>query len=153
MSALREYIISVITVAFLGGLLCDLLKEGTGKEVVRLLYGLSLTLTVICPFTDIRMGDVTKQAAPLLVEGRIASSDGEKMAERAMSDIIKRETEAYIQNKAADYHTDLAVEIVLENAVPVSVIMKGSVSPYAKAQLEMMLEEELNISKENQQWT
>jgi hypothetical protein len=36
--------------------------------------------------------------------------------------------------------------------VPISVEIRGSVSPYGKQQLTKLLEEELGIAKENQLW-
>ena len=74
------------------------------------------------------------------------------MANQAVSVIINEKIEEYILKKASDYSAKLDVEVILENNIPAIVILDGDISPYAKRQLEAILEKELGITKENQQW-
>ena len=89
-------------------------------------------------------------------EAADAAQLGINEAKKAQNAIIKQQLEAYILDKATQYHVDLQVEITLSktgNAVPVAVSLQGAIAPYAKQQLQEMLENDLGISKENQQWT
>lgn len=149
---LRTYIINIATVALIGGILIDLLKNGFGKEFVRLIYGLLLTLAILLPVSNIELNHFEAYAEPIFADGECFSSAGEEMAQQALNDIIKQETETYIQNTAAGYGAVLTVDVILKEGIPYSVVLEGNISPYAKTQMAMTLQRDLNISKENQQW-
>lgn len=133
--------------------MCGILENGPGKELVKLLSGLFLTITVICPMLKFDIPDITEYFQSYSQEAAYSSGIGEKLAEEAMAEIIKEESEAYILDKAADFHADLSVEVSVKEMYPVAVILEGSISPYAKSQLEAILENDLGITKENQLWT
>ena len=71
-----------------------------------------------------------------------------------MADIIKAETEAYILDKASQLNVELSVEVTIdEENIPTAVTLSGEVSPYARRQLQEIIESDLGIAKENQRWT
>ena len=146
------YILNITTVALVGGICCDLAKEGFSKAIIRFLYGLMLTLTLLYPVSDFRLKDLLIVTESIKQEGVYASREGEEMANQAVSAIINEKIEEYILKKASDYSAKLDVEVILENNIPAIVILDGDISPYAKRQLEAILEKELGITKENQQW-
>lgn len=152
MENLRTHIIGIIVITLTGGILSGILSDGFAKNLVKLLCGLLLTVKILMPLTDVRLTDFSSLTEPFFMEGKEIAASGEKMAQKAIADIIKAETEAYIQNKAADYYAELTAEVILKDTIPISVVLKGNISPYGKMQLERMLEKDLNIPKENQQW-
>lgn len=153
MNALGQYILSVTAAALISGLLCGLLETGFGKELLKLLCGLFLTLTVLKPISDIDFTAIQRTYQAERTAAAYTSAAGEKMAQDAIADIIKRETEAYILDKAAEWDAEISVEITIEHNLPIAAKLQGRISPYAKTQLGTVLEKELGITKENQRWT
>ena len=75
------------------------------------------------------------------------------MAGEAEGNIIKSRVQAYILDKADSFGTSLEVEVILDqDHIPVSVELQGNISPYARAQLTEIIEEDLGIPKEHQLW-
>lgn len=152
MDGFGAYIVSITAAALISGLLCGILEKGFGKELVKLLCGLFLTFAAIRPFLDISFPDISDWLRIYTEEAAYNAGIGEEMAVEAVCDIIKQETEAYILDRAADLNAAVSVDVTVEGNIPVAVTLEGSISPYAKAQLEGMLEEDLGITKENQLW-
>ena len=85
-----------------------------------------------------------------------AATAGEQQAKSALRESIKQRTEAYILDKAKTLAAQVAVEVTLSNEaipVPIAVRISGNISPYARMQLQTILQEELGIPKEAQAWT
>lgn len=157
MAQLGKYILSVTAAAIIVGILTSLLDKKSGSAaLMKLIAGLFLTFTAIAPIAKLDLSGLSSFVSGFESDGYAASADGEKLARGAMGDIIKNETEAYIMNKAKTYRAELTVEVTLGQTdgipVPAGVTVAGHVSPYAKAQLQQVMEEELGISKENQRW-
>lgn len=85
-----------------------------------------------------------------------AVDQGKEESQKAMAQIIKQETAAYILEKAQSLGAQIQVSVEVSDAdlpIPVGVRISGTVAPYAKVQLQTFLEQQLGISKENQRWT
>lgn len=154
MVGLRQYVLSVIASALICGIVSGLIREGPAKPLVRLICGLFLTVTAIQPIADIDFSDLLDDSFSYLEGGQYATAMGEKMAQETMAGIIKAEAEAYILDKASDLNAEITAEVfVSEEQIPVSAAISGEVSPYVRKQLETILQTDLGIAKENQQWT
>ncbi len=157
MAKLGSYILSVTAAAILVGiLLCILDQKSVSAALLKLTAGLFLTVTVIAPVARLDFSGLGDLVEPFASSGEEAAASGENMAQAAMADIIKSRTEAYILDKAEMYGAELTVEVTLRQTdgfpVPALVRLGGRVSPYAKAQLQQIMAQELGISKENQRW-
>lgn len=157
MAQLGKYILSVTAAAIIVGILTSILDKKSGSAaLVKMIAGLFLAFTAIAPIAKLDFSNLTAFAQAFEAQGTAAAADGEIMAQEAMADIIKSETEAYILDKAETYGAALEVEVTLRQTdgipVPTGVRLAGRISPYAKAQLQQMMEAELGISKENQLW-
>ncbi len=156
MEGLRQYILRVTAAAMLGAIGTGLVKKGPAGELVRMLCGLVLALTVLYPLSGLKFGELTLSFLPSEEAGREIAAQGEKITRDALEDIIKSETEAYILDKASALGIDLRAEVLLGEdtiPVPVGVILTGAASPYARGQLTDAIEKDLGIPKENQLWT
>lgn len=114
-----------------------------------------MTLTVLSPVMLLDIDDLPSLTAELTADAEAAAAAGKEMADAEMKAIIIRQTQAYILDKAADYGAALDAEVIMPqdgSPQPVGVIISGSVSPYAKAQLQKIIADDIQISKENQQW-
>ena len=156
MEALRQYVLSVTAAALICGIVSGLVRSSAEKEWIRLLCGLILAFTAIRPIAHLDVNALTNLSLPFVQEAETTAALGENMARQAVADSIKAESEAYILDKAAALNASITVEVtVSEDGTPVPMAAKlcGSVSPYARHQLENVLQTELGIAKENQLWT
>ena len=156
MDGIRQYVISVTAAAVMCGILKGLLQgKGTIPAVFKLVSGLFLVFTVLGPVTKIDLTELPVVSTEYLQDAQAASLQGEKLAAEAVADIIKQQTEAYILDKARMLEAEIEVSVTVSEdgtPVPVGARLSGTVTPYARARLEAILEEDLGISKENQIW-
>lgn len=154
MEDLRAYLLSVTAAA----VLCGLAERFLGKKAgaARFLTSVFLVLTVLRPLgqLDSRFWQDIHLDIPGGAEEAVAQ--GEIQSRQAMAQVIKEETGAYILKKAQQLNADIQVSVEVSDEalpMPVGVRITGSIAPYAKLQLQTFLEQQLGISKENQQWT
>lgn len=155
MAALGEYIVSVAVTALLTGIINGILKGIPGEKTAKFICNLVLLLSVLRPVIQLNTFKIP-DAAFYFPDGSSLVSDGIGSTQNAMWNIIKQRSEAYILDKAASMGLEVTVQVGLSGddpPVPVCVEISGTVSPYMKLQLEEMIQEDLNISKENQLWT
>ena len=156
MDPVRQYLLSLMASA----IICATVKSVTNEKtfsggMIRLIAGIIMTLTVLSPVMLLDIDDLPSLTAELTADAEAAAAAGKEMADAEMKAIIIRQTQAYILDKAADYGAALDAEVIMPqdgSPQPVGVIISGSVSPYAKAQLQKIIADDIQISKENQQW-
>jgi len=155
-AAIGEYIFSVSAVSLLCGIVCGILKDCSAIKPVKLVCSLILLFAVLRPVTRWdHFADFGFSIPDFPVEESIVSQ-GANAYQNAAAEIIKQNTQAYIVDKAAALGLEITAEVILSSEyppVPEGVILSGAVSPYLKLRLEELIQEELNIAKENQVWT
>ena len=153
MEALRQYVISVTAAAVLCGIVIGLFPRGNSQRIAKLICGLFLAYTVLSPVSRVDFSQLPEFSLQCMDDAQAAVTAGENLARKSTAEIIKEETEAYILDKAADLHTSLTVEVTVgEENLPAAVRISGEASPYARRRLQAVIESDLGISKENQQW-
>lgn len=131
-------------------------EKSTVGALVRMVGGLLLAFVMLSPVAGWDFAEVAAFAQTYDFVDRKVSMLGSDMAAEAVGAIITEKTSAYILDKASNLGADLSVEVTLSSdsiPVPESVYLSGSVSPYAKRQLQHIIDEELGIPKERQIWT
>ena len=129
-------------------------KNATGTAI-RMVCGLFLAFTVINPVTKLNIGILDAFSENLQLNAEAAVSAGSKLADQSLRQIIKEETQAYILDKAKALGCTLEADVTVGEGkppVPASVRITGRIPANLKADMEVFLDEELGISKENQQW-
>ena len=156
MQDLGQYILSVGVASLLAGIITEF---SDGKcaigMITRMVCGLFLAFTVINPLTNLNFGILESFSQDASINAQPIISAGMTLAEESMAQIIKQETEAYILDKAQSLGCILEAEVTVGKGlypIPESVRICGSVSSQNRKLLEEILEKELGISKENQQW-
>lgn len=155
MEFLRQYVLSIVAASMIGGVVMGFLQGGTIKQLLKIICGLFLAFMVISPIQKLDLQDLPVVGEEDAMAGEEIAAMGEEMAAEAMADIIKSETEAYILDKAAQLNVSLEVQVTVSDGdvpVPVEATLQGSISPYARQQLEAVLTRELGIPKEHQIW-
>ena len=156
MDTIRAYLLTVVSAS----IICALVIEIIGKKspyiaAIKLLLGLFLSITVISPLVKINFNDITSYFEDFHIAATTVTDDGENTADTAMMALIKENTEAYILEKATALGASLDVDVtvsIFESPIPTAVIIKGAISPYAKKELQNIIEKDLAIPRENQLW-
>lgn len=157
MEGLKGYLLSITVAA----IICSIIKSvlpGKSKYsgILKLLTGLFLTVTVLSPLVKFEFGEISGYIDHLSMDGKAAAQAGEWMAREEAAQLIKKQLETYILDKANSLKLDMKVEIVLNEAGdlrPSQVRLKGAVSPYAKEVLSRYIANDLGIPEEQQKWS
>lgn len=156
MAAVGAYIFSVAATALLCGMITSLLQNCSVQKIAKFICGMILLTVVLRPVSS--LGSLNKLEIPIpsFPEGQDLITSSVNGSQKAITEIIKQNTQAYIVDKAAELGLEIRAEVVLSNdalALPVAVTLYGNASPYLKLSLQEIIQEELNIAKENQVWT
>ena len=156
MAGIKNYILSVTAAAIISGIAVSITgKKTTISTVTRLICGLFITITVISPLAKLRLDNLSLYFSDFTLEAKAVASQGETIALRETSAIIKEQLEAYILDKASSLDLDVQVSVEMSGTqplVPESVTINGTVAPYGRQRLEHILLNDLEIAKENQLW-
>ena len=156
MTKLSSFILCIGTAAVMIGILTDLTNPKTGPGIIlRISAGLFLMIQIWTLFQNFQVDSWYEYISAVETQSDAAIRQGTTFASDQMSQIIKEKAGTYILDIAREYGTDLAVEVEVDESdipVPTGVRLTGNISPYAKKQLQQMIETELNIPKERQQW-
>lgn len=156
MEGIRAYLLSVVAAAIISALVMKLVGNKSAYcGIIKLVTGIFLSITVVSPLVQITFTDMTDYFETLDIKADAVVSDGVNSSHAAMTEIIKENTEAYILDKAENMGLTVNVTVYLSDdtpPTPISVKISGSAAPYAKMQLQSIIESDLSIPKENQAW-
>lgn len=157
MESLRAYLIGLVAAAILTGIVTQLMGDkGTQGAMIKLISGLFLVFTVIAPIANIDLSGLRDFSADFSEAGEEAALIGEDITRESLAAVIKQRSEAYILDKAAGLDVELEVDVTVSDdkmPVPSAVLLRGKVSPYAKARLQSIIVQNLGIDREKQIWT
>lgn len=155
MGGIRGYLVSVVSVCMLCVPAGVLVKKESMQKIVRLLSGVLVLLVVLRPLLHIDMEDVSKKLEEVCREYSFDTGQLKTDTQNQMAAYIKEATQTYIEEKAAALGALVKAEVTLseeEYPVPVGARLTGTVTPEQLGELRKILETELNIPKEQQEW-
>ena len=156
MTAMKSYLLSITAAAIICAVTNALMhKKSSYGTLIRFLSGIFLTVTVVGPWKNLNFDYLTAYKQDLISQSQAAVNSGVESAKSELSNIIKTKAEAYILDKAVSMDLDIEVEVTLDSAdppVPLSVTIKGAVSPYAKERLSKYIVSDLAITEDKQIW-
>ena len=151
-----KYLLSVVGAALLCGIVTNLLGEkGAMGAAVKLLAGIYMTLTIIAPWGDLRLDELSQLKDQITADGERITLSGQNAARDAMAESIIANTRTYILDKAETFGAELTVEVMLDDStipVPCGVRIRGSISPYNREKLSSIIQRDLGIPTEAQIW-
>lgn len=157
MESIKEYLLSITAAAIICSIIVGLIeKKGANSTIIRMLCGLFLAVTVVSPWVNIQLNDLSGYWEGLGLAAENAIDEGVVMANKATADIIKTKSEAYILDKASLWELSIEVEVTVSDSDPPSpyqVRIRGTVSPYAKTRLQEVIAKDLGIPEDRQIWT
>ena len=155
MDSIRQYILSVICMVIVCGVLQLIFQEGANASLIKLISGLIVTITVLSPLLKDKILQWDLTIENIATDGGLAVEEGERVAENALTGLIKEKTQTYILTKASEMGTDVTVDVEVQEMypnTPKAVTIKGKVSPYVKQQLANCMRQDLGIAEEDQIW-
>lgn len=156
MEFVKQYILGLLAAAIFCAIINSIFSaKGSNSAVLKLICGIFMTITLVSPVLKLEFLDFTEYIDRISYDAEEVVYNGQQMAYDSRLTIIKDRAEAYILDKAASWGLNLMVEVTLSGTdppVPESVVLKGSVSPYAKKQLSRCIADDLGISEDQQKW-
>ena len=156
MQAMGWYILSAGLAALLVSIVKSFSdsKSGTGI-LIRMICGLFMAFVLIKPLKNLDLDRFVNFTEVYAGDATAAVNYGRELASDWNREHIKAEAEAYILDKAQSLGCDIQVQITVsddETPIPVSVVITGTVEPHIRRELEAIIENDLGIHKEQQQW-
>ena len=147
------YVISLIAVSLICGVLQSIMPAGSRKQILRILCGVFLLLTLLTPLSDIRMPDLTDYLSSFRAEGEAAAVMGQEMALTERQELIKLGLEAYILEKAEALGVTPKIIVAVDpEGRPTAIIVEGSFTREQECALGTVITNDLGIAEEDQQW-
>lgn len=157
MDAVADYILTLIGGSLICSVILSLSSNGKFEKQMKLLCGMFMTVSLLHPLPKLDFADIRSALATAeLGQGDAIAAMGENFSRDLIRQRIKETAEEYILDKAAACGMTLAAEVTVSDSdapVPTAVILSGKVSREERIQLEQMIIQDLDISKENLQWT
>lgn len=155
MEGVRQYLIGITAAALVCGIAVRLVHKGLVGSVVKLMAGVFMALAVAAPLVNIKLDDLTKMTLDIHADAEALTAEGENSAREAIAQIISGETAAYILDKAEALGASVTVTVYVSSdayPVPTHVRLEGSVSPYARLELNEYISANLGIEAEEIEW-
>lgn len=151
-----SYILKVLIASILCGLIQMLfLNEKYLMKILKPVTGVVVMITVLSPVVNADRIDFGNYFEKLAYDQACVVSDAERAAQEERALCIKQMTSSYILDKADSLNANLQVDVTVSEGaqpIPVSVILCGDISPYARTQLKNIIRNDLGIPEENQEW-
>ena len=121
--------------------------------MMQLLSGVVLAITVLSPFTKLRLDDSFQIPEIEWKNSDLYIVEGQKNALEAQKEYIQDHCEAYILDRARTFNTEITVQVLLnESMVPAFTQIHWDGNPNLQTELVKVITTDLGIPKENQQW-
>lgn len=156
MTGFKAYILSVVGIAICCSIIKKLaLSKGASTAIISAACGIVVSIVVISPLVSVKILQLDAYTASVKTEAEEYVLEGKQRSRSQLSTIILERTQTYIHDKAVALGCDADILLRLSDdalPVPVHVVIDGQFTPYAKTQLSQMIESELGIPKEMQEW-
>lgn len=154
--SVQAYLLSVASIGILLTLIQAFVAKKTMRQVITLVGGLLMILTVLSPLVKLDYKNLAKSISKLQIETEELRTGITIGNREIMGDIIKVNTQAYILDKAKELGMMLEVEVTVAADVdypyPTAVVLRGAFTETKKAWLTQHISENLGIPKERQEW-
>ena len=134
-----------------------IVPQGRIRNTAKFLGSLIVVLAVVSPIVKLDSEDISRTIAKFQMEKEELRTGIEIKNREIISELIKENTQSYILDKAEAMGIELSVDVTVRGEgdypFPVSVVLKGEVTQAERAFLERMIERDIGISKERQEWS
>ena len=152
MAFLRQWLLGVVSCAFLVSLLDELTPEGSVRKLARFSGGLVLILCMLRPLGTAEPWELALDLDGLSADRAALEEQYRDVSGQSFAAVIAERTGAYIEDKADELGLSVRAKVKTEEEdgvpLPVSVTLYGT----ENAALADYIERELGIAKEDQLW-
>ena len=153
MAFLRQWLLGVVSCAFLVSLLDQLTPEGSVRKLARFSGGLVLILCMLRPLGTAEPWELALDLDGLSADRAALEEQYRDVSGQSLAAVIAERTGAYIEDKADELGLSVRAAVRTEEVdgvpLPVSVTLCGE----ENAALADCIERELGIAKEDQLWS
>ena len=156
MEWVRSYVMTVTAAGILCAIVKNLSSGKAGSRMLGLTCGVFLMLAAISPIYSVDVTGWEGNLEDFRAQAQGAQEETTEKIQAQLDTDIESQVAAYIVDKGAALGAALEVEVSLESrdgySLPESARISGSYSPYIKAQMESILEQDLGIPRQRQEW-
>ena len=156
MSGMKGYLLSVSSASILVGLSSVLLPGSMRNKSINFVAAMLLLFAVVAPILKIDAGSVAKSIAMMQMDAEQMRTGVEVKNREILSELIKERCETYILDKAERMSVNVQAEITMseegEYPYPVFVQISGTLSVEDRTYLQKLIEQDLGIPPEQQEW-
>lgn len=156
MSSIREYLLSISAAALMTGFAAALGFKGNTGKIINFVVTLLLVLVVVAPAAKVSVSDLAQAITSFRMNVEQMETGVEIKNREILGELIKEQCETYISDKADDLGITLQAEIILskegEYPYPVHVRLVGKLSDEDRAYLQRIIEENMGIPIQEQEW-
>lgn len=159
MSFADSWIRGIIYTAVFCSVALALTPNGRVKNAEKLLCGIVLLAAILSPIFSVNSETYASEAAYYAETAKRLAGEGKENTERLNRTLIEQELCAYILDKAESigiHISSVAVEVAWDDAgywYPISASISGSASEADTERLKDVIEAELGIPEERQEWS
>lgn len=148
----KEYVLSMIGCVLLCSIIGHLASELRHKRLIHMVSGTFLALAVLGPLSSVEIPDsINFEIESISPDSYV--DIGKQAAWEAQEQCIKESLQSYISSKASEFGVTVTSEIHLNEMMePCFVRIYSQANLERQHELEVLLEEDLGITKENQVW-
>lgn len=156
MEWVRSYILTITAAGILCAIVKNLSDGRAGGRMLGFTCGVFLILAAISPLHTVDFSGWDENLECIQSQASAVQEQTTEKIQSQLDAIILERTTAYILDKGAALGAALEVEVSLGRSngygIPESVCISGAYSPYIKTQLGAVLEQDLGIPPERQEW-
>ena len=130
-------------------------KDSAHGKIIKLVASIFLAIQILRPLPGIAKLRFEELSPVSIQDAKAIAQEGQLLARKEQEEVITEELEAYILSKDSPQDPEFEVQIFLsegEPPVPVSAVIRGSLTQEEQQALQTVLEEDLEIAREHQRW-
>ena len=155
MELIRSWLTGITCAAMIVALAEGLAPAGAARKIGRLTGGLVLLIALLQPLLQLDSTALTRALTEYQLDLEAYSAELTEENREQMKEIIARQSEAYIADKAAQMGLECRVEVRVgdqEYPVPEEVTVTGALSPEDQARLTRRIEADFAIPAQRQHY-
>lgn len=156
MNWFSKWLITIITAAIICAIVDSLIgKQSKSRKFIQIISGFFLLLTAVSPLIKNNIINFNYYFEDIENDAQVAVEAGQSSSANQLREIITRQIEAYIQEKATAMGADILVTVTVSTddpPLPVAVKLEGSITPYARSKLATIIANDIGIPEDQQIW-
>ena len=152
----RTYLFSICAAAVLSVLVPMLISKNMIRKTTEFACGLLLLVVVVSPVVQLDLTDFRQIISSYMLDPSTTFAEQNAAEGNFTAERISLQCEEYILDKAEAIGMNIQVEVHMNEdmlyPLPVRVMISGRYSPWQKEKLSFILEQDLGVPENQQEW-